>query len=134
MQNSRGDSASWFMPNLMVTCAIGFELASGVVLHSPVEFLVKVLSVLLMWCISKHFYHVEHSLLSFIWMKSPTINFYAIVIVGIPNFYIAAGPNGSPSVKKMINVIVQIIKKQTEYGNIIPIKSPIVNSGLYLRI
>ena len=49
MQNSRGDRASpWLILHLMLTFAVGLEMASRVVFHSPTEFFLKALIVLLM--------------------------------------------------------------------------------------
>ncbi len=57
MQNSRGDRVSpWYIPHLMLTLPIGLELTFGVVFHSPTEFLMKALSVLLMLYSYKHSY------------------------------------------------------------------------------
>lgn len=55
MVTSSRDSASpWYVSHLRVTWAIGFELNSGVVLHSLMEYFMKVLSVLLLLYSSKH--------------------------------------------------------------------------------
>ena len=55
MQNSSGDSASpWYMPHLMLTWAIGFELASRVVFHISIEFWMKALRFLLILYSSRH--------------------------------------------------------------------------------
>ena len=52
---SRGDRASpWYMLYLKLTWPIGFEKASRVVFHSPVEFLMKALNLPLLLYSSKH--------------------------------------------------------------------------------
>ena len=47
MQNSRGDRESpWYVPHLMLTWAISFELARKVVFQSPIQYSMKTLGVL----------------------------------------------------------------------------------------
>lgn len=55
MQNSSRDSASpWYIPPFMVMCAMASELVSRVVLNSYAEFLMNLVSALLVLYSAKH--------------------------------------------------------------------------------